>query len=198
MKERHLLQDLMAMEPLNPRVAHVLYKMSNVSTRKKLLGQFSTSRSVRDAVGQMNVNVSQTQFQRMIINSDKSVLRFYISRLENGVEKDLATVFLNPKEPGCSTSIANHLRHRTWKRQIVGVTMLPPQEQMHLRRWTDPTIVIGNCITLIINNVKPDAHLRRGCYTPYFGSKTKHGSKKSTLEVIQSDNIIRNLQKLSS
>nr|AVK42865.1 RNA-dependent RNA polymerase [Soybean cyst nematode nyami-like virus]AVK42870.1 RNA-dependent RNA polymerase [Soybean cyst nematode nyami-like virus] len=199
--ETNLIQDLLAIHPFNPKVAHELYLLSNVGLRVKLLGRFYKARSLAQA-SSTDVSTITTIVKQ---HEDRS-LQFYTAR-QLGQAPDYQPIdlfkgaTLHPTG-WCSTQIARQLRQEWWGIRIEGVTQAPPWEQTYVCRFsTIPSRLLSS--TLLYDVVySPDTKSprdllwSRGRMIPYLGSQTREKYKKPVLQTAEVGTLLSSIKRI--
>lgn len=141
--------------------------------------------------------MSEEDFIEFIRIEDEHLIATYVSKLNNNWgTKDLASLFHTPNNPNCSISIAQHLRELSWGIKIEGITMPPPHEQMSMKRWKDAND-LSKCFLIQERKCVTTPNCTRGPLRPYIGSATTLRKKRSNLEVIVVDDMLKNILNLN-
>ncbi|APG78650.1 RNA-dependent RNA polymerase, partial [Beihai rhabdo-like virus 3] len=194
-EEEKLVKDLSGVSPFNPRLANMIYQLSNVSLVERIVGRFASSKSVRGVIERRTGHLTETRFREIISELDRNCLSDYKARLRSPEKPDLETLWGTKSH--CSSQIASFLRNNTWGMDIQGITMPAPNEQVFIGRWNDDAI---EPLRSILVEVSKGDRLTstRGPYHPFLGSKTQMRTKKSSLEVVDTNSITTSLQKILS
>ncbi|QFG01733.1 L protein [Jeremy Point nyavirus] len=196
-QERLLASDLLRIQPCHPRLANLLYSLSNSGLRQRLIGQFSNTTSMQTLILQER---SPIDLHRHLEELDKQTFRLLEARLNQSRAPSSirAQCLLREDEGWCSAVAAQRLRSYHWVGyQITGVTMAAPQEQTLLTRFEDlPLQATKDTILAKVEGSLTLPHLSRGKFRPYFGSKTSEKVKRGTLQIVDVDKQIIALRKL--
>lgn len=195
-QRRVLIDDLLRIEPFNPGIAAHLYKLSNIALTDKIVGQYSSSRTVRQALERAeDTLISDTDFRSLILAMDSAQETHLRGKLTSNESQPIESLLLNPSS-SCSMISTSELPNKLWNLQIEGVTMPCTLEQCVLTRWDSELIEPGRTITI---DVDAGAELltTRGQYKPYVGSLTQMRTRKSNLNVIDSSYMVTSLKKLT-
>ena len=60
--EERLVNDLMAISPFNPSLAHFIFSLSDIAMIETIVGRFSASKTVRTVLTQSGEEITETQF----------------------------------------------------------------------------------------------------------------------------------------
>lgn len=112
LEEKTLFEDLLKMQPLDPRLGNYVYTLSSVSLRKRIVGKFVGSRSVTQAVVSSTEEApTQTEFRPVLQKFDDGAIGLYKPRLQGEPRPLDAVTGMNTF---CLFEIAQSLRERTW------------------------------------------------------------------------------------
>ncbi|QMP82162.1 RNA-dependent RNA polymerase [Hymenopteran orino-related virus OKIAV87] len=187
--EQKLIQDLMAIQPCNPKLLNKLYSLSNVGLQEKWLAKFASTRSIQ------KVAMSSWSDEQDVMNSIKTMELRYSRYLETKAPdpnvKELSTV-------ACITTYAQRLREEAWGIRIEGITMPPQQEQVIVKPWKDLLdSEMGRAILITTGPRGPlPRDLTKGPYQAYFGSSTRLRARKAPLQVIEVGSTVSSLKQL--
>lgn len=186
-----LIEDLMRVQPFNPRIANKLYTLSNFRLQEKYISRFSGARSIQQAT------ISAWNNEKEVINSVKDVEEATSTDFQHRRCDTTLDSLLLPADK-CITDIAQNLRDEMWGVNLEGITMASQQEQTRLVRWEDvPHAWTPRTILIIVDeSVNDRCHVTRGKHTPYYGSATKMRVKRAPMQVLEVGNIVISLKQL--
>ncbi|AHA90827.1 RNA-dependent RNA polymerase [Sierra Nevada virus] len=196
--ERQLACDLLNVQPCHPRLANLLYSLSNAGLRQRLLGQFSNTTSLQSVLLREQPG-GPRYLQDHLAVMDRAIFSFIEQKRKGPGHGCLhQQCGLLPDDPWCSAEAARRLRARHWfEYNPVGITMAAPQEQFIMAPYaTLPFEALPNTILARVENLYPNAYLYRGNFRPYFGSKTSEKVKKGALQIVDSEKQITALRKV--
>ncbi|UZH25300.1 RNA-directed RNA polymerase [Nyavirus gerbillisci] len=197
-QEQQLAEDLLRIKPCHPRLANLIYSLSNAGLRQRLIGQFSNT----------------TSLQAILIREQENGARSLHNHLEN-LDRALFALLeccrggqlfpslkeqcrMEPDEIWCSTVAALNLRAYHWREyQPVGVTMAPPQEQFLMTPYISlPDHALPDTLLARVEGDPYEFYFTRGRFRPYFGAKTSDKVKRGTLQIVDVDKQISALKKI--
>lgn len=123
-----------------------------------------------------HISMTASDFKEKILLIEEAVKQHYLERFKR-----------HPRSVACSSIISQHLRELTWGRQIMGVTMPAPQEQVKIMKWDD--IPRADRSFLIILDDMNNRLSSKGKFKPYIGSKTANKMKKAPLEILEPSSL---------
>lgn len=189
-QEQQLIEDLISINPQNPRVMNYIWSLSNIGARELIIERFNRTKSIQ---GVALAEMSRDDLVRILENLTENQIRHYIK----GVFCDL-TKEIFETEGWCAMDTSMRLRTDSWGFNLTGVNMPCITEQWMLVKYPNLPYVWTERSILFDVQKKPPLgyHLSRGPSAPYFGSKTREKTKKPQLMTTQVDPVIDSLKKL--
>ncbi|QDO67017.1 PolB [San Jacinto virus] len=198
-QDSQLALDLVSIKPCHPRLANLLYSLSNAGLRQKLIGQFSNTTSLQSVLLR-NQTQGPLELHRRLAAIDASTFTLLEERRVGPKFANTLKEMCLLEDSGdwCSTVAADSLRAFHWfEFKPVGVTMAAPQEQYSLTKYERlPLEAFPNTLLVRVEDLPPNPYLQRGRHRPYFGSKTSDKVKRGTLQIIDVDKQISALKKI--
>nr|UZH25306.1 RNA-directed RNA polymerase [Nyavirus nyamaniniense] len=196
--ERILAQDLLSIRPCHPRLANLIYSLSNAGLRQRLIGQFSNTTSLQALLVQEHEGGPRALHDHLAALDRALIYSLEEKRRGRGNGCLADQCGLGSTGPWCSSLAAQSLRRRHWgEYEIVGVTMAAPQEQFLLAPYSElPVEAYPDTLLACVESLEPNAYLTRGRFRPYFGSKTSDKVKKGTLQIVDADKQLVALRKI--
>ncbi|KAJ2954234.1 hypothetical protein O0L34_g2479 [Tuta absoluta] len=178
--EETLKQDILAITLHHPKLMNRLWQLSNLGQQEKVLGKFSSSRSIQRAALTSWVN-------------ERDLLR-NITALEVRQENHLK--FSGPRSDAaldalavnrCVTRFTQGLREMLWDMPLEGITMAPMQELIDVAPWETLSTEDVKSAIYVECHAGDGANMQmtRGPCTPYIGSQTKLRARRSALQVME-------------
>ncbi|BCL64177.1 L protein [Sekira virus] len=197
-QERALARDLLEVKPCHPRLANLLYSLSNAGLRQRLLGQFSNTSSLQALLIRQDSEPSINLYSVVEDIDDMMFVDLEFRRTGPSHGSLAYQCRYPPNSTWCSATAAQLLRDFHWSRYgPVGVTMPAPQESYLLAPYsTLPQVSYPNTLLACVESLQPDAYLQRGRYRPYFGSKTSDRVRRAALQIVDADKQAVALRKL--
>ncbi|ACQ94985.1 RNA-dependent RNA polymerase [Nyavirus nyamaniniense] len=196
--ERILAHDLLSIKPCHPRLANLIYSLSNAGLRQRLIGQFSNTTSLQALLVQEHEGGPRALHDHLAA-LDRALL-YSLEEKRRGESHGclLDQCGLNSAGPWCSALAAQALRAKHWcEYDVVGVTMAAPQEQFLLAPYSElPVEAYPDTLLACVESLEPNAYLTRGKFRPYFGSKTSDKVKRGTLQIVDADKQLVALRKI--
>ncbi|DAZ87892.1 TPA_asm: hypothetical protein [Girado virus 1] len=192
-EEENLIKDLLSIQPCNPRLYNYLYKLSNVSLREKITSRFTNTRSLMHLLDTIDDDTGIYSFIDSIREYDDKMIYLYNARFDTNENFDdnfrLFTV-----ENFCSTETSQYLRNTTWGLNIEDVTMPAIHDCYIITRSIEKTD--NSSSFTIYADPLSDKHNKRGLLTPYIGTNTRERIRRSNLEIIAIDNVVKSIKKI--
>lgn len=187
-EELRLKTDLLAIQPVNPKLLCKLWQLSNIGMREKVISKFVTSRSIQ------NASLGSWVDERALLGSIQALedrtASYYTHSKNRPFTKTLART-------SCVTVLTQLLREELWGLQMEGITMPTSADKLLVVPWSElaphqvpASIMIGWSGTCNQN------YYTRGGRTPYIGSQTRVRAKRSALQVMEVGNMIDNVKAL--
>ncbi|ACQ94979.1 RNA-dependent RNA polymerase [Nyavirus midwayense] len=197
--ERLLAQDLLSIKPCHPRLANLVYSLSNAGLRQRLIGQFSNTTSLQALLVKEHEGGPRALHEHLAA-LDRALM-YGLEERRTGPRKGSLSEqcgLVAPAGLWCSALAAQSLRNRHWSEyEIVGVTMAAPQEQFMMVPYHElPITAYPDTLLACVESLEPNAYLTRGRFRPYFGSKTSDKVKRGTLQIVDADKQLVALRKI--
>ena len=129
-EEGRLKKDLLAIEPINPKLLCKLWQLSNIGVREKVIGKFATARSIQGAsLGTWIDESSQTSTIRAL--QTRTAL-YYLRRKRRPFTTTL-------QDCTCVTVLTQQLREALWGLKLEGITMPTPCDKLVIVPWEKVT-----------------------------------------------------------
>lgn len=186
-----IVSQLDKMDPCYPQLGNILLKKSNAGLGLQMQSKLTSSKTIEKAAN----NISS--------RSLLSIIDEFNDKLITGVRalltRDLQACNRRYLDNRCPCVIADELREKSWKKNLVGLTKAPHQHQAvlcslddvpdHLR---ERTIVIN--ISPELQDDPKNFNTRFGPFKPYIGSRTKEKVTKPTISISEKTSYVKALQ----
>ncbi|DAZ87903.1 TPA_asm: hypothetical protein [Girado virus 3] len=195
LEEEKLIKDLISIRPCNPRLCNYLYKLSNVAINDKIISRFSNTRSLMFLIDDVEHDGTEViySFINSISHYDIQMIQEYNQRFENTIHYQTNKEIFQLM-PSCSYEVAQLLRKNTWKIELDNITMPAVHECYTISTGIDTSKPSSSFLIYIDSS--HEKYTNRGINKPYIGTNTKERVKKSNLEIIALDTVLKTIKKI--
>lgn len=129
-EEECLKNDLLAIQPINPKLMCKLWQLSNVGVREKVIGKFATSRSIQTA--SLGTWIDEKALKTSIDALQVRTANYYIKSKNRPFTRTLDLC-------ECVTQLTQLTRETLWDLQLEGITMPTPRDKITIIPWSKVT-----------------------------------------------------------
>ncbi|USL85442.1 MAG: RNA-dependent RNA polymerase [Ixodes ricinus orinovirus-like virus 1] len=185
-----LIDTLMRIRPVNPRLLNKLYSLSNLGLQEHYLGKFSNTRSIQKLA--FATWADEGELLRWMATVEATASARYKST--SGTSAVLDRV----EQASCITVLTYHLRMELWGHHLEGVTMPAQQEQTTLHPYDDipPAWLPSTILIEVESSLESICPPTKGRHQAYFGAQTKLRARRAPLQILEIGSMLSSIKQL--